>query len=273
VTCPSCGAQVADAPFCSNCGTAVWTCEACGAPNAAASAACAVCGDPRSGAAAPPAAAAPPPAPRQAPPRPVPPAAPRYAPQAAPHGAPQPPPAPAHSPTPAPPGYHPAPAYQPAPGYQPAYDAPAAAAPPRPRPAKAKASSGTLTGVARAVHTRNETRGMGDNTSTQTVVSFRVDRFDDEGRPQQPVPVEMRGYRYRGAINDGDWVEIDERWRPGELLEPKKVKNLTTGSVVEATNDHRVLKTLIGLVVFLILAGVLFTVFLSLGPDSSGPFG
>jgi hypothetical protein len=72
----------------------------------------------------------------------------------------------------------------------------------------------------------------------------------------------MRGRRYRGSINDGDWVEIAEKWKPGQQVEPRRVRNLTTGSLVEASSGHVFLKSLIGLLVFLVLAGVMFAVFI-----------
>jgi hypothetical protein len=54
------------------------------------------------------------------------------------------------------------------------------------------------------------------------------------GNRLPPVPVQMRGLRFNGTINEGDRVEIDQRWRRGEMLCPSRVRDLTTGVTVRS---------------------------------------
>lgn len=44
----------------------------------------------------------------------------------------------------------------------------------------------------------------------------------------------MRGLKFKGSISDGDWVSVPGSWKPGELIQPSSVTNLTTGSEVSA---------------------------------------
>ena len=67
------------------------------------------------------------------------------------------------------------------------------------------------------------------------VWSFRVERYDASGNRLQPVPVEMKGERFDGSISEGDWVELPGDWKPGQVVNPSQVKNLTTGATVRGS--------------------------------------
>jgi hypothetical protein len=110
-----------------------------------------------------------------------------------------------------------------------------------------------LVGVARDVRTRTQ--------ELDQVLTFRVDRFDEAGRSLQSLPVEMRGRRVRGFISDGDWVELGSHWREGELLQPARVRNLTTSSSVQARGRHSTVLRLTLFVVFLVVVAFVFIQF------------
>jgi hypothetical protein len=68
-----------------------------------------------------------------------------------------------------------------------------------------------------------------------TTLRFLVERYDANGNRMLPVPqVEIRGSRITGDLHDGDEVEISERWKPGELVQTRRVFNRTTMSEVKA---------------------------------------
>lgn len=110
--------------------------------------------------------------------------------------------------------------------------------PPPPAAPRAPAASrpGAVTGVARAIRERSE---QSSNSETEHIVTFRVERFDDQGQALAPVPVEMRGLQFRGVLSDGDWVEIEGGFRPGQTLTPRAVQNLTTGGAFHAKRRSR----------------------------------
>jgi hypothetical protein len=88
-----------------------------------------------------------------------------------------------------------------------------------------------IKGQVSGFQTRFESAGRGPGT---TVWSFRLDRHDKEGKPLPRVAVEMRGTSFDGAINQGDWVELDQDWKPGTTLRAKRLTNLTTNAVVSS---------------------------------------
>ena len=121
------------------------------------------------------------------------------------------------------------------------------------------ARKGAVAGVARGCQVRQETQGAG---TTWQILTFRLDRFDDAGRPLPSVPVEMRGIHLKGYINDGEWIEVPGNWKAGMLLESKRVRNLTTDSWVEVSRSWRWLGVLLGGLVF--LAFVLLMIWFSM---------
>jgi hypothetical protein len=84
-----------------------------------------------------------------------------------------------------------------------------------------------LRGEARGVQIRSEPRPNG----SIDILTFRVERFDQQGDRLAPIPVEMEG-TIRGVLNEGDKVEINADWKAGQTLAPKRFRNLTTGGEV-----------------------------------------
>jgi ribosomal protein L40E len=91
------------------------------------------------------------------------------------------------------------------------------------------ARSGKTVGVVRGVRERTEQSGY-QNHKMVNIVTFRVERYDEEGHALPPIPVEMEARRFQGILSEGDWVELPGRWQPGETLHLRQVRNLTTGS-------------------------------------------
>jgi hypothetical protein len=114
---------------------------------------------------------------------------------------------------------------------------------------------GSIAGVARGCQLRQET---GDRSTTWQVLTFRLDRFDAAGRPLTSVPVQMRGRRLKGYVNDGEWIEIQGTWKDGALLEPRRVRNLTTTSWVEVSGRSH---TFVQLLFFFAFVGVILFLF------------
>ena len=92
----------------------------------------------------------------------------------------------------------------------------ARAAPPPDRPRKVR-------GIARGVNVR-------DDVSEQQHLTFRIDRYDDEGNRLAPVPVELRRYR-GGIVTEGDEVEVSGRWAHGTLIATRVVNHSTSSEV------------------------------------------
>jgi hypothetical protein len=115
-------------------------------------------------------------------------------------------------------------------------------------PAVARATG--YVGVARAVRLRTEPSSS--KGPTWQVLNFRLDRFSDDGRPLPSIPVEMRRLHLHGSVNEGETVEVPGAWRPGQLLEVKRIQNISTGSpVIAKGKPHLALKILAA---FLLLA-------------------
>ncbi len=84
------------------------------------------------------------------------------------------------------------------------------------------------------VHSFSERHEQGRSSSPpKTVWSFRVDCYE-EGKLQAAIPVEMRGKRFDGWINEGDTVILSGRWRKGKIMHPKRVFNVSNNAVVKA---------------------------------------
>lgn len=81
---------------------------------------------------------------------------------------------------------------------------------------------------------RDWTESTQGGTTTWIVWTFCVERFDEHGNPLPLVPVQMRGMKFRGSINEGDRVEVRSRWRPGRTLTVNSVRNLSTGATVRS---------------------------------------
>jgi hypothetical protein len=104
---------------------------------------------------------------------------------------------------------------------------------------------------------------------TDQILSFRVDRFDDEGRRLQPVAVEMRGRSIRGVLNDGDSVDAG---RVGDgVLHPRKVRNLSTNSIVKVRRRSIIARILFSLIPIVFFVGVLLVVYIAAHKAIGGP--
>ncbi len=89
-----------------------------------------------------------------------------------------------------------------------------------------------IAGEVRGFQTRTENKGR--NAGNLIVWTFRLQRYDDAGNELPPLPVEMRGKRFDGFINEGDRVEVHGRWKEGRDVRAKRVHNLTTAVVVRS---------------------------------------
>lgn len=114
---------------------------------------------------------------------------------------------------------------------------------------------GDLVGEVRGLRDRSEP-GPGDES--WTVLSFRLERYDDAGNRLTPVPVELRGTRFTGALSEGDWVEVDSRGRHEECVRVRAVFDATTGTVIAGLGPGfgRTLGTVFGWLVLSVLLGV-----------------
>jgi hypothetical protein len=63
----------------------------------------------------------------------------------------------------------------------------------------------------------------------EQICTFRIERHDALGNTLPFVSVEMRGYRFEGALVEGDEVEIVASWREGTTLKTKRARNVTLG--------------------------------------------
>jgi hypothetical protein len=136
------------------------------------------------------------------------------------------------------------------------WKAPAAAEPaelvsrPPQAPATHAAAGSTIVGEARGVRERHEPHG---SSRDEIVWTFRVERHDQLGNRLPPVSVEMRGYRFDGALQDGDWVELDGQAQDG-TLRARSLRNLTTGSQVRAHGTPLAAKLIVAAIAVVVLA-------------------
>lgn len=65
-----------------------------------------------------------------------------------------------------------------------------------------------------------------------TIWTFRLERYF-KGQQLPPIPVEMRGKKFEGFINEGDTIKLLSDWKEG-LHKTKEVFNLTNNTLVKA---------------------------------------
>lgn len=87
---------------------------------------------------------------------------------------------------------------------------------------------------------------------TLVVWDFRIERRDPTGQPMPRAAVEMRGASFIGSINNGDEVEIDAPFRPGQVLQARLVRNRTSGAVVKAKGTRRLFSRVISVVLTIV---------------------
>jgi hypothetical protein len=109
-----------------------------------------------------------------------------------------------------------------------------------------------VTGTVRDLQQRTESQSSREHMRTVTIWYFRVERHDPSGNQLPPVPVEMRGYSFSGALSNGDEISLHGRWRDG-TLRATEVTNLTTGARVRAKYYSPVMIALM-IVVFVLIA-------------------
>jgi hypothetical protein len=120
-------------------------------------------------------------------------------------------------------------------------------------------------GRAQGVQTRVE--GRGSNTSSVTVMTFRIVGPDGG----QPAEVEIRGRTLTGSVQDGDWVElVDQRAKSGRY-EVERVTNLTTGSQVATAGlppkGVRIALGIVFAIVFLAVLGFIISTFVGMSAE------
>lgn len=96
-----------------------------------------------------------------------------------------------------------------------------------------------------------------------SVWDFRVDSWDAAGVSQPPVAVEMRGVEIKGSVGDGDWVEIEGQWKPGDVFIVRSLKNISQNArvVVDRYGERPPVRRFIVVLLVVFLIVVLVVVF------------
>jgi PASTA domain len=86
------------------------------------------------------------------------------------------------------------------------------------------------------------------------VLTFRVERDNRPGTRLEPISVEMRGPRIRGAVTEGERVEVRGTWRHGTL----EADEVTTwaGSTVRVLRPSKAVKATLVAVTVVVVAGL-----------------
>ncbi|MFF9158421.1 hypothetical protein ACF1AB_40060 [Streptomyces sp. NPDC014846] len=106
-------------------------------------------------------------------------------------------------------------------------------------------------GQARDVRTRTESRG---ENASETIWTFRVERYDATGNRIALIPVEMRGLTFEGSLDDGDWVRASGKMKSG-TLRVRRLENLTTGAAVRSKGPAA---AIVGCAILALIALALF---------------
>jgi hypothetical protein len=123
-----------------------------------------------------------------------------------------------------------------------------------------------IKGVVSGFQPRSEQIGTGSGTRMLIVWDFRIERKDSTGQPMPRVAVEMRGTSFIGSISNGDVVEVNAAFSPGQVVEARQVRNLTSGAMVTAKGEELMrLSRLVHFVIVvpLFIAAVVFIVFVA----------
>ena len=103
---------------------------------------------------------------------------------------------------------------------------------------------------------RTESQGE----SSQTIWTWILETFDENGNSLPPAPVEMRSHSISGFLSEGNVIEIPAAYQAGELLKPDKVFNRTTKSWVVAKTSHG---NKVGIIWLLLFPFITFPILLS----------
>jgi hypothetical protein len=90
----------------------------------------------------------------------------------------------------------------------------------------------------------------------ETVLSFFVERFDEEGDRILLVPVELRGLKIRGVLREGSRVEVSGRRRSG-TVRAKRIVDLDTQAEITGEGIPAFVKVLIAVIVVVIVVGLI----------------
>jgi hypothetical protein len=132
-----------------------------------------------------------------------------------------------------------------------------------PRPAASRRGRATVEGQIRGIQQRAESLGEG---ATNTVWTFRLERYDRDGNRLPPIPVQLRGLRFEGFVSEGDDVRATGEWKDGTLV-TERVENLTTHATVKA-RSYRNLKVA-SLIFFLLFVVALILVAVAANRESN----
>jgi hypothetical protein len=136
------------------------------------------------------------------------------------------------------------------------------------RAGSARSEGTRFSGVVRDLRHRDRD----DAGNPMTVVDFRIERHDASGNRLAPVPVQMRGQSYSGAVNNGDEIQVtNANWRDG-TLRVTDLHNLSTGASVRA-GQHRgwTIVTWVAVVVFVAFMAAIVISIIRSNADSGGP--
>jgi hypothetical protein len=114
-----------------------------------------------------------------------------------------------------------------------------------------------IVGEARAVQRRMEDAG----SCNVEVLSFRIERYDENGNRLPPVPVQIKGASFVGTIQEGDQVQLKERWKPGRIVQVKRIQNLTTQNTVTAKGQG--VGPWMGLILFVLFVACVVAFFIA----------
>jgi hypothetical protein len=99
---------------------------------------------------------------------------------------------------------------------------------------KVNSTNSQMRGEVRGFKERMERKNQNaTNSSDDTVWTFRLERYQN-GNRLPPIPVELRGQVFTGFINEGDTVELLDRWRGEGLHRTTQVYNVTNDVMVKA---------------------------------------
>lgn len=126
-----------------------------------------------------------------------------------------------------------------------------------------KAKAMRLRGEVRGIQERVEQHdGIGQISSRapDIIWSFRVERYQN-GNRLPPIPVEMRGGKFKGFVREGDTVEIYDPWREGETIRPKQIFNVTNNTKVSTGKSRLARGCAVLMVIWTVLICILMAIY------------
>lgn len=108
-----------------------------------------------------------------------------------------------------------------------------------------------IRGIAQNVDLRNEQSAaslLSGQPYAYTILFFSVEIVDEQGNVVQLIPVELKGERISGFVNNGHEVEVIGVKNYRGILQPKHIRNLTTKAKVMASSPFTTLGLLWALI-------------------------